>query len=163
MTCSRFQDIAGLSYSQVSTEMDQKMLIRTSTLYGLFSILSVRPHPLSCRVSSVLVYSILYILTCLYTCTCIRVLVYVYSICVLVYVYLHTCTCIRVLVYVYLYTFTCIRVLDTCTRNVCTLYLYLHTCPLYLCSIVVQLGREPYFRSSFQASSTPKGCALSVY
>ena len=29
--------------------------------------------------------------------------------------------------------------------------------------VVVQLGREPYFRSSFQASSTPKGCALSVY
>ena len=29
--------------------------------------------------------------------------------------------------------------------------------------VVVQLGREPYFRSSFQASSTPKGCALRVF
>ena len=30
-------------------------------------------------------------------------------------------------------------------------------------NVVVQLGREPCFRSSFRASSTPKGCALSVY
>ena len=54
-------------------------------------------------------------------------------------------------------------------QSLLSLFIYLSLLSLLSChlyhylSIVVQLGREPYFRSSFQASSTPKGCALSVY